>query len=305
VGELAFNYQSTRQNGAINFFPNAVAASANLMTNYSNSSYNSLQFDVRSRPMHGLTFQANYNFSKVMSDAQAGSENAFQARNEAFLDRNNPAIERARAPFDLTHAIKGNFVYELPAGPGHRLNAPYLGRVLGGWQIGGIFTKQSGTPVSVLSARGTLNRNGSSGSNTVNSNLTKDQLDQIFQLRITGNGPYYVAASAIGADGRAVAADGSAPFNGQVFFLPAAGTLGALQRRMFSGPWVYNLDFALIKTTKIRERHSIVLRMDASNIFNHPAWYVDNQTVTSTTFGKITSNFYGRRVLQFNLQYKF
>jgi uncharacterized protein YejL (UPF0352 family) len=52
----------------------------------------------------------------VLSDASSGSENAFQARQEALLDNNNPKLERSRAPFDLTHVIKGNFVYKLPAG---------------------------------------------------------------------------------------------------------------------------------------------------------------------------------------------
>jgi hypothetical protein len=56
------------------------------------------------------------------------------------------------------------------------------------------------------------------------------------KFRMTGIGPYFVAASAIGPDGRAVAPDGSAPFQGQVFFHPGPGTVGALQRRMFSGP---------------------------------------------------------------------
>jgi len=115
----------------------------------------------------------------------------------------------------------------------------------------------------------------------------------------------YVAASAIGSDNRAVAPDGTAAFAGQAFFQPAAGTIGALQRMDMTGPSVWNLDFNLKKETKITERHSIELRMDATNVFNHATWYVGNQTVTSTTFGKITSNYYGRRLVQFALYYKF
>jgi hypothetical protein len=72
-----------------------------------------------------------------------------------------------------------------------------------------------------------------------------------------------------------------------------------------TGPSVWNLDFNMKKETKITERHSIELRMDATNVFNHATWYVGNQTVTSTTFGKITSNYYGRRLVQFALYYKF
>lgn len=305
VGELASTYMIQNLNGPFSFFPNPLALSTNMLTNYSNSTYNSLQFDVRSRSMKGITFAANYTYSKALSDADAGDDNAFQSRNQAFLDNNNPKIERSRADFDLTHVIKGNVVYQIPMGSGHRFNAPHLGRVLGGWQVSGILTRQSGTPFSILSTRGTLNRAGDSAENTVSSSLTKGQLDQLFQFRQTGTGPYFVAATAIGSDGRAVAPDGSAPFNGQAFFNPVAGGVGALQRRMFSGPWVYDVDFSLGKSTKITERQSVNIRMDAGNIFNHPAFSVANQTVTSTTFGRITSTFYDRRVIQFYLQYRF
>src|ERR1017187_8132317 len=71
------------------------------------------------------------------------------------------------------------------------------------------------------------------------------------------------------------------------------------------GPSVWDLDFNLKKETKITERHSIELRMDATNVMNHATWVVGNQTVTSTTFGKITGSFYGRRLVQFALYYKF
>ncbi|HEU0172738.1 MAG TPA: TonB-dependent receptor [Blastocatellia bacterium] len=304
VGQLAFTYQNQGQNGPINFFANPIAAATNLFLNYSNSTYNALQLDVRGR-LRDLTFQANYTFSKVLSDSIAGSQNNFQSRVEALLDSNQPQIERARAPFDVTHVIKGNFVYSLPIGAGHWLNPKHLQRAFSGWSVSSIITEQSGSPFSILSARGTLNRAGQSGSNTVNTNLAGSQLSDLFQFRMTDTGPYYIAASAIGTDGRGVAADGSAPFNGQVFFQPAAGTVGSLQRRQFSAPWVFGMDFAVSKTTKITERHQLVFRMDASNIFNHPAWSFGDQTVTSSQFGQITNTFFGRRVLQFSLYYRF
>ncbi len=305
VGEVASQYQILGLNGPFNFFPNPLALATNLMTNFSHSTYNALQLDVRARASRDLQFQANYTFSKVLSDASSGSENAFQNRNEAFLDNNNPRLERSRAPFDLTHVVKGNYVYRLPMGEGRRLHSRPLGRLLTGWWTSGILTWQSGTPFSVLSGRGTFNRGGQSARNTTDTILTKAQLDQLFRFRQTGVGPYFAAASAIGADNRAVAADGSAPFSGQVFFNPAAGTLGSVQRRLFSGPWVFNLDLGLAKETRITEGHVLELRMEAANIFNHPTWSVGDQTVTSANFGRITGTFFGRRVMQFQLKYRF
>ncbi len=302
VGELANVYQINRLNASVNFYRNPVALGTNMLTNYSNSSYNALQIDVRRRVRRGLLFQANYNYSKVLSDAAGDGQTRF----EAFLDINNAKIERARAPFDLTHQIKGNWVYDLPFGEGHRLDSLRLRRLLSGWSVSGFLTWQSGTPFSVLSNRGTLNRGArSSGTNTAVALISKSQLDDLLRLRITGAGPFFVAASAIGPDGRAVAPDGAPPFGGQVFFHPAPGQLGTLQRRMFSGPWAFNLDFGIQKNTKITERHSLEIRMESTNIFNHPTWFVGDQSVDSTTFGRITSTFFGRRLIQFGAYYRF
>lgn len=62
---------------------------------------------------------------------------------------------------------------------------------------------------------------------------------------MTGAGPYFISASAIAPDGRGVSADGTAPFHGQAFANPAAGTIGALQRRVFYGPREFDQDFSL------------------------------------------------------------
>jgi hypothetical protein len=309
VADLAYTYQSTKQNGPINFFPNPNAASLRMMTNYSNSTYNGLQIDVRTRERRGLTLFGNYTYSKVLSDAVSGVDNNNQGRYEPMIDSNNPGLERARAPFDLTHVMKFNFVYRLPIGNGHMLSWKPINRfVLSGWQIAGSFNRQSGENFSVYSGRGTFNRQTnvqSNQGNTMNSPLTMDQLRGIFQFRMTGNGPYFVSASAIGSDGRAVAPDGSAPFSGQAFFMPGAGTIGTLGRRIFDGPWDTTFDFSVSKMIKITERNNIQLRSDARNFFNHPAFAIGDQTATSTTFGKITSTFSGARVFQFGMYYNF
>jgi hypothetical protein len=306
---LAWTYQSTAANGTVNFFPNPFAASLRMLTNYANSTYNGLQIDVRARERRGLTIQGNYTYSKVLSDAVSGNDNGNQGRYEPMIDNNNPGIERARAPFDLTHAMKFNFNYRLPIGRGHMVSLKAVDRyVFDGWQISGIFQRQSGQPYSVYSGRGTFNRQSNAQTqqgNTVNSTLTMSQLRDVMSFRMSGNGPFMVAASALGTDGRAVAPDGSAAFAGQAFYMPAAGTIGQLGRRVFDGPWDTTFDLGLLKTTKIRERHSIVIRMDARNFFNHPSFIIGDQTATSTTFGKITSTFAGARVLQFSLHYRF
>jgi hypothetical protein len=306
--DYAWTCQSTT-NIPFSFFPNPNAASLRMLTNFSNSTYNALQTEIRTHERKGLTLQASYTYQKVLSDAVSGNDNNNQNRYEPLMDNNNPKLERARAPFDLTHVMKFNYVYRLPIGDGHMLSWKPINRfVLSGWQMGGIFNRQSGQPYSIYSGRGTFNRQSnmqSNQGNTVNSLLTLDQLRDILSFRMTGSGPYMMAASALGSDGRAVAADGAAPFSGQAFFMPAAGTIGSLGRRIFDGPWDTTFDLSLLKRTNITERNTIDLRMDVRNIFNHPAFQIGDQTVTSTTFGKITSIFGGPRVFQFSIQYRF
>jgi hypothetical protein len=312
VGELANFYQSNLVNGPYNFYRNPNELGGNVLTNYGNSSYNGLQAEVTHRFAHGVQFQGSYVYSKVLSDSDGTGQTDF----EPFLDINNAKLERRRAAgYDITHQIKANYYYELPFGKGHALNfqSPIASRIISGWNMAGIWTLQSGTPFSVYagssatSGRGTLNRLArSSGTNTVNSSLTLPQLDQLFQTYKNGNGVWFFPQANLNpANGQAVAADGAAFFSGQIFTEPGAGTLGGLQRNMFSGPWDWNFDFKMAKMTRISERVAAELRMDVQNIFNHDTWYVGDQFVNSTTFGKITGNFYGRRELQFGLYLTF
>jgi hypothetical protein len=181
-----------------------------------------------------------------------------------------------------------------------------MSRVLEGWNVSGIFTAQTGSPFSITSgSRGTLNRAARSTNNEATPLLSGSALSDLFSLRMTGNGPYFVAASAIGSDGRGVSPDGTAPFSGQAFIEPGAGTIGALQRDFFYGPSVWDLDFHIAKITKIREGQTIELRGEATNVFNHPTFSFGDQSVQSTTFGKVTGTFYGRRLVQFALYYRF
>jgi hypothetical protein len=278
------------------------------MTNFSNSTYNALQVEGRSRDYHGLTLQWNYTWSKALSDAVSGSDNNNQSRYEALMDNNNPGLAKSRALFDIPQSMKANFVYRLPVGTGHVVGFKPLNPILSGWQISGIFYRQSGFPYSVCSGIGTFNRNSvlaTNQCNTMDTSLTQSQLNNLFQFRMTSTGPYLMASSVVGSDGRAAVAGGAA-FSSQVFFFPGAGTIGTLGQRTFTGPYDTNLDFGMSKSFKIMERHLFLFRMDSTNFLNHPAFSVGgDQTATSTTFGKITSTFNSSRKIQFTLQYRF
>ena len=305
-GELANYYQTNgfNPNNAVPVYANRYALGADMLTNYSSASYNSMQLAMRHRMHSGLSFEANYTFSKVLSDGDGDLQTRFQA----FLDINNPKLERSRANFDLNHMIKADGYYELPFGEGHRLGFKPLNRVIGGWTFGSVMVWQSGAPFSILSSYATLNRAARSYYNGADTTVGGAALKQIVHFQMTGNGPVEIAPSAINpADNSGVNAPGDPTFTGQIFSNPAPGALGELQRREFSGPWTFNIDMSLSKIVKITERENLLLRMEAFNAPNHATFYVGDQNINSTSpgFGAITSMFYTPRVMEFGAHLNF
>ncbi len=291
------------QDTAVGFRRNPNTFPADLLTNYSNSSYNSLQLELRRRAATGLQYQANYTFSKVLTDSSGGS----QVRFDPFLDINRPEVERARADYDLSHVFNANFVYELPFGPGKRWAGPSgLDKLVGGWTVSSIVNWQSGLPFSVLSGRGTVNRLGRSGENTADTALTKSELDSIVDFRMTGDGPFMIAASAINPrDNSGVSDDGDPAFDGQVFSHPEPGEVGALQRRLFSGPSVFSFDLGLSKSTALTERQALLFGARVQNFLNTPTFRTGSHSIGSEQFGRITSTATGSREVELYLRYSF
>jgi hypothetical protein len=304
-GELAYYYQTNgdNPNNSVPFFANPDAIGADMLTNFSSASYNSLQLEARHRMRSGLSLTANYSFSKVLSDADGDSQTRFQN----LLDINNPKLERARANFDLTHMIKASGFFELPFGENHRLRVHHLDRVIGGWTVGAVMVWQSGAPFSITSGYGTLNRAARSYYNDANTSLSGQALFHAVSFHMTGAGPMMVPLSAVNPADQTGAVSGidATPYAGEIFFNPAAGTLGTLQRRMFDGPWTFDLDLNLLKEIKFSDRHSVELRMMAINALNHATFWAGDQNINAPPFGMMSSSFFASRVCEFGLTYKY
>ncbi len=285
----------------VRFRPNPDTFVADLITNFSNSSYHALQVELRRRAASGLQFQANYTFGKVLTDSSGTG-----VRFDPFLDFARPRLERARATFDVNHVFNANFVWPLPFGAGQALNPSKARWLVEGWTLSSILTWQSGAPLSILSGRGTLNRTARSFKNTASTALTKGELDQVVGLRMTDDGPFFIDASAISPrDNSGVAADGDDPFAGQIFFHPGPGELGSLQQRLFSGPSALAFDLALDRTIRFKETHSILLGVKIANALNHPSFFSGSHTIGSPQFGRLGSVLVGSRVMEFQMRYSF
>ncbi|MGE3947048.1 MAG: carboxypeptidase regulatory-like domain-containing protein [Blastocatellales bacterium] len=302
--DLALIYIQNRLQGTVEFRPNPNTGVADLLTNGAFYRYNALQVEYRRRPTKGLAIQANYTFSKNLTNGIGTSQSLF----EPFLDNNNPALEKSRADFDQTHIFNANAVWEIPIGQGRWLfgNANrVVDAIIGGWQFSPIIRLGSGNPITIVDPRGTFNRGGRSARQTALTNLSKDAIKDLIGVRRESNGVFFMNASVINTTGRAAEGFGTTPFNGQVFFNNAPGTTSGLERAVFNGPWNFNIDAALAKNFRLTEGSRLQLRLEAFNALNNTQFFFGGiQNINSTTFGRITSTF-GPRIIQLGARIDF
>ncbi|RMG55266.1 MAG: carboxypeptidase regulatory-like domain-containing protein [Acidobacteria bacterium] len=236
-------------------------------TSLSRSNYHALVVTLRKRMSHGLTFDLNYTFSKSLDESGAVQNSAGIIPTSFF-----PGFEYGPSFFDRTHVFNGHFLYELPAGRGHRLSTGnWADKILGGWTVSGIFRAASGLPVVVsqgvpalgggaalIGATGAIPlRDPHDFGNGVHSGVTGSN-------NIGTNGD-----PANGGSGLNIFADPEAVFNSfRRVRLSEDGRSGrANPLRGFSS---WNLDLSLGKRTQITETVSTRFSFDFFNLFNHP-----------------------------------
>jgi hypothetical protein len=84
--------------------------------------------------------------------------------------------------------------------------------------------------------------------------------------------------------------------------LPTPGNLG---RNTFTGPGWSNLDFSIIKDTKITESQTLQFRAEFFNIFNQATFAIPGEMLDSPGFGVATSTATAERQIQFGLRFIF
>ncbi len=110
--------------------------------------YDAFTLEYRRRMSAGLLFQGSYTFGKALANTYASSSGVFDQPNDLF----NPKLRKGEAPFNITHGLKLNFIYELPVGQGKTFLSGINGwreKLLGGWGFNGNIRIQSGSPFSL------------------------------------------------------------------------------------------------------------------------------------------------------------
>jgi hypothetical protein len=256
--------------------------------NGTHSTYNGLQLEARHRPAKGLQFNANYTWSKSLTNLYADSAVSFLS----FDTMRNQGRNKGISPWDLRHAFKMQMIYELPFGAGKRWSssASWVNHVVGGWEVSAIQRWQSGRTfllTSGLANGATFNQNDP-GIELVG--ITTQQLQEMLEIRKTPTGQvFYFPASLIGSNGAANSA-----------FLRPCSTPGQFcQRPFLYGPSFYRADISIIKNIKIWEKVRFEYRAEFLNAFNNINFFypgsettsVPTAAITGTTFGQVTNAF--------------
>jgi hypothetical protein len=226
--------------------------------------YHSMQVRFEKRFAQGLSSTFSYTWSKLM-----------EARER--LNEVDPMPHEVISDQDRTHRMAGTFIYELPFGPGKALGAGAgrgMARIIGGWQLQGIYTLQSGEPLGFGNAIFTGNLKDiplPRGERTVDRWFNVDAGFERNPSRVLGA-------------------------NIRTFPIRFSGVRVAT---------LNNWDLSLIKNTQIREKLKVQFRMEAINALNHAQFLGPNTDPTSTAFGRVTDERAWPRVVQFGLKMLF
>jgi hypothetical protein len=199
------------------------------------SKYNGLQVELSRRFARGFTFKADYTWSKALDTTDCCSGNIYNF----YPDTQNAHLEWGRSSMDAEHNFIAYYVYELPF---LRDKTTLAGKLLGGWQLSGITTFQTGLPIDPVL-----------GIDQAGVGSTARQRPQVVGTPVLGHGQRTVTEW----------------FNPANYVLPTIGTFATTSRNFISAPGTNNWDMSLYKTFTLKERASLQFRADAFNPWNH------------------------------------
>ncbi len=246
--------------------------------------YYSFYLRAQRRFANGLSLLASYTWSRSMDNviglnlagasqiaAVSGAQNAYNLGGEWSLSTQD-------APNRFTTAI----TYELPFGRGKPFfaNSSILDWTVGGWSANAFGTIQSGFPLSITQP----NNNNVVGASYQRPNATG------------------LAPATSGSTDQRI----SGWLNPAAFSQAPQFTFGNISRFIdVRGPALFNWDLSLFKSFSIRERIRAQFRAEAFNATNTAYFGNPNTTLTSSTFGVISSQINSPRLLQLGVRVSF
>jgi Carboxypeptidase regulatory-like domain len=193
--------------------------------NIGSSTYHGMHLKVERRFGNGLSLLSAYTLAKSIDNA---SDYSSGDSSELVLDSYNLRAQRGLSSFDIRNRFTLAFNYLLPLGRGHWL---------GGWQINGNLTAQSGQPFTPYTSAFDPFRN--EGFNRPD--VVGDPLQNV---------------------------PPGAAFNAAAFRAPVLGTFGNAGRNIVGGDGFHSVDLSVFRNFRLRENLNFQVRMESVNVLN-------------------------------------
>jgi hypothetical protein len=256
-------------------------------------SYNSLSVKATRRFSQGFSVIGSYTWAKSI-DTTSGIRNQ---GNDTLYPQNSYCLscERGLSAFDVHHRAVTSVLYDLPVGKGKPLNItnPVANAVIGGWELGGILTLQTGMP-GIVGIGGVDNASSAAGGYD--------------RANATGISPYLSNPTA------------SRYFSLAAYAEAPPGQFGNVGRDSIVGPGIIGFDAEIHKQFHMpyKEGHVLQFRFEAFNVLNHPNWAMPNlnvlagaaqpgmpSTAAHQNFGVVSGTSTAMRQIQLGLKYSF
>ena len=271
---------------------NASFDSFNLRQNRITSNYHGFNAQLSKRFSQGLAFQIAYTLGKALdfgsdflgAGENSGGLNGLSSRT-FFSDPTNIALDYGRSAFDIRHRFVANFLWEIPF---MRDQPGRWGQILGGWQVSGIISIQSGLPFGVV--------NGSSFRRGGDYNADAQE----------GDRPPTPSFGSRFSDTPSTREFIEGVFDSSDFPTPTSGTNGNLGKNTFTGPSFRTVDLSLFKAFRLpmSEESSLQFRAEVFNLLNRVNLFLPIVDLSRPDFGTSIDAFDAREI-QFALKVLF
>ncbi|MGH9359547.1 MAG: TonB-dependent receptor [Terriglobia bacterium] len=263
---------------------------------FANSNYNSVEVSLQKRMSHGLQAQGSFTWGKSMDDDSSTVQgDQFGNSIPGFWNWQHPSVTRAVSDYNQTDTLVLNANWEVP---GLKSASGPVNWIANGWELGGIYTLNSGVPFTATFGTdadplGELashpqdypDRLTGPGCNSlVNPGNPNSYMKvQCFSLPTAPSMAYWRA----NCDQTPGLYPGLNP-TGPVPFPYCMNLAGNSGRNIMTGPSLSDLDFSLIKNnhiTRISENFNVQFRLEVFNILNRPNFLppLDNTDIFDST----------------------
>ena len=219
------------------------------------STYHGLVVDFNKRFSRGFNLRAAYTWSKSIDQGSNTFSDNESTNTSGSPYAFFPGLQKGPSDFDISHRFVVNYTWNLPT-PGSLSGVSRA--LLGGWELGGIFTAQTGPPFTVT----LKNDQAQTGDSRVGSSSGGQRPDfnplpgcSVNAIN-PGNPSNYIKLGLLGSP--------------NCFSFPAPDELGNLGRNTLRAPGLEEYDFSLFKNWPLRqERMRLQFRAEFFNLFNH------------------------------------